>query len=113
PTSGREVVERRWRDHPGGVLKRRCHMKRKPEVIRRRPAAVWDADRLHMLRAIAVGDLTVVVALDHGRRCMCQWFLAERGCRGSQGETTGQRGAALQELPPIKAFRPPRCSLRK
>src|SRR5207249_11695632 len=80
-TSRREVVERGWRDHPDGVLKRRCHMKRKPEVIRRRPAAVGDADRLHMLRAIAVGDLTIVVALDHGRGCMCHWFLAERGCR--------------------------------
>src|SRR6516162_10971361 len=88
-TSRREVVERGWRDHPNGVLKRRCHMKGKPEVIRRRPAAVGDADRLHILRAIAVGDLTIAVALDHGRRCMCHGCLAERGCCSSQSETTG------------------------
>src|ERR1700730_8714498 len=104
-TSRREVVERGWRDHPDGVLKRRCHMKRKPEVIRRRPAAVGDADRLHMLRAIAVGDLTILVPLDHGRGCMCHWFLADRGCYGSQGETTGQRGTAFEEFPSSRSFR--------
>ena len=56
-TGRRVVVERGWRNHPDGVLQRRCHMKRQPEVIRRRPAAVGDADRRHMLGAIAVGDL--------------------------------------------------------
>ena len=43
-------------------------------------------------RAVAVGDL-ILVALDH------RWgvvFLADRGCRGSQGETAGQRGAAFR-----------------
>ena len=46
-TSRRHVVERGWRDHPDRILKRRRHMKREPEVIGRRPAAVGDADRRH------------------------------------------------------------------
>src|SRR6185295_7197359 len=80
-------------------------MKCQPEVIRRRPAAVGDADRLHMLGAIAVGDLTIAVASDHGRGGLCRRFLAERGCCGSQGETTCQRGAAPEELPSSTSFR--------
>src|SRR6185436_15982862 len=87
-------------------------MKRQPELIRRRPAAVGDADRLHVLGAIAVGDLTILVALDHGRGCMCHLFLAERGYRGSQGETTGQRGAAFKEFSSSRSFRTHRCLLQ-
>jgi hypothetical protein len=66
-------------------------MKDEPEGIGRRPAAVGDADRGDETRAVAVGDL-IFVALDHFWRC---WCLADRGRHGSQGETTGQRGAAF------------------
>ena len=44
-TGRRQVVERGWRDHPDRILKRRRHVKRQPEVIGRRPAAVGDAHR--------------------------------------------------------------------
>src|SRR6476469_6093947 len=84
-------------------------MKGKPEVVGGRPAAVWDADRGHMLGACAVGDL-ISLLLDHRRGgwCLC---LAEGGREGSQGVTTGQRGAALQESPSIQSFRTHGCLL--
>src|SRR5262245_61254693 len=85
-------------------------MKREPEGIRRRPAAVRDADRRYMLGAIAVGDLTIVVAPDHRRRCR---GLAEGGCYASQGETTGQRGTAFQKIPSSRSFRTHRSLLRR
>ena len=91
-TTGRpHEVERGWCDHPHRILKRRRHMKDEPEGIGRRPAAVGDAYRGDETRAVAVGDL-ILVALDHWWGC---WCLADRGCCGSQGETTGQRGAAF------------------
>ncbi len=55
-----------------------------------------------MLGAVAVGDL-ILALLDH--RWGVMLFLADRGCDGSDGETAGQRGAALQESPTIRSFR--------
>ena len=62
-TGRRHVVERGWRDHPHRILKRRRHMKREPEGIGRRPAAVGYAYRGHETGALAVGD-QLLVALD-------------------------------------------------
>src|SRR5882762_9384676 len=100
-TSRSHEVERGWCDHPYRILKRRCHMKDEPEGIGRRPAAVGYAYRGNETRAVAVGDV-ILVALDHCWRC---WRLAHRGCYGSQGETTGQRGAAFKEFPSSRSFR--------
>src|SRR5262245_606794 len=76
-------------------------MKDEPEGVGRRPAAVGDAHRGDESRALAVGD-HIRVALDHfgGWR-----VLADCWCGSSQGETTGQRGAAFQEFPSSRFFR--------
>src|SRR5262245_237932 len=76
-------------------------MKDEPEGVGRRPAAVGDTHRGDETRALAVGD-QILVAFEHfwGRR-----DLADRGCSSSQGETTGQRGAAFQEFPSSRLFR--------
>src|SRR5688572_595478 len=85
-------------------------MKREPPVIGRGPAAVRDAYGGDMLGSLAVGDL-ILALLDHHWGVML--FLAERGCRGSEGETAGQRGAALQESPPIWSLRTHGSLLRR
>src|SRR5687768_85233 len=100
-TSRPHEVERGWCDYPYRILKRRGDMEVEAERIRRRPAAVSDAHRGDETRAFAVGDL-ILVALDHRWRVR---RLADRGCCSSQGETTGQRGAAFQEVPSRRSFR--------
>ncbi len=111
----RPVVERGWRDHPHRILERGRHVKNEPEGIGRRPAAVGDAYRGHELGAVAVGD-QLLGALEHRRGCrylsryLC---LGDRRRDGSQGETAGQRGAALQEFPSTRSFRTHRSLLRK
>ena len=64
----RHVVERGRRDDPDRILKRRRHMKRQPEVIGRRPAAVGVryAHRGHETGALAVLD-QLLAAQDHRR----------------------------------------------
>src|SRR5262245_2868776 len=87
-------------------------MKDEAEVIGRRPSAMGDADRGDEPRAVAVGDL-IRFALDHGWGCWCCWRLADRRCDGSQGKTTGQRGAAFQEFPSKRSFRANGSLLRR
>ena len=113
-TGRRHVVERGRRDHPDRILKRARHMKHEPEAIGRRPAAhgVGYAYRSNETRAIAVGDL-ILVALDHSWGCWRCRCLADRGCHGSQGETTGQRGTASKEFPSSRSFRTHRSLLRR
>ena len=105
-------VERGWRDHPHRILKRARHMKHEPEGIGRRPAAdgMGYADRGHETGAIAVGDQLLAALDERGLVCGC---LAARGRDGSHGQTTGQRGAALQESPSIRSFRTHRSLLRR
>src|ERR1700681_1558240 len=108
-TGGRHVVERRWRDHSHLILKRSRDMKREPEFIGRRPTAVRHTHRGHEMGALAIGD-QLLAGLDELLRSWClaswclavSWRLAIRGRYCSQGQTTGQRGAALEESPSIR-----------
>src|ERR1700730_17161672 len=105
-TGGRHVVERGWRDHSHLILKRSRDMKREPEFIGRRPTADWVRHpfRGHETGALAIGD-QFLACLDELFRLWClavSWWLARRGSYGSERQTTGQRGAALEESPSIR-----------
>jgi hypothetical protein len=108
-TSRPHEVERGWRNHPHRILKRARHMKHEPEGIGRRPAAdgVGDAYRRHETGTIAVGD-ELLIPFDE------LWMLlGARRRDGSHCQTTGQRGAALQESPSTRLFRSHESLLRR
>src|SRR5215831_4142079 len=107
-TGSSHVVERRWRDDSRLLLKRRGDVKREPEFIGRRSAAgprrVRNPDGGHEVRALAVLD-EFLACLDELFWLWCfgvSWCLASRGRYRAERQTTGQRGAALEESPSIR-----------
>ena len=90
----RRVEQRRWRDDPDRILKRRQDVKRQPEGIGRRSVAHRHADRVLERRALAVGDQLLDVFFRGCRRCRPRgWRLGACWTDRSRGQPAGQDGA--------------------